>query len=255
MSHAPFTLTYAGLTDVGVQRSVNQDCYSIALDGSLFVVADGMGGHAGGQEASRIATDTICDYVKAHVGAMDLACTQNTAESIPVILEQAVLKANQAILADQKLHPERADMGTTAVVLFVKNGEFWCVHVGDSRLYLMRESGFFQVTQDHTWVTRALSAGLITLEQSYHHPLRHVLSQCVGREDLRSVEAQRIDVEPNDQLLLCSDGLTEELSKDAIITHLQQGKTCQEQVGALVEAAKTNGGRDNITAIAISVSV
>lgn len=245
MSHSPIRLTFAGLTDVGLKRSANQDCYHLSSDGSLFVVADGMGGHVGGQEASRIATDTIRSYIEAN---------KRISESSSELLEQAIFAANDAVLVDQGTHPERSDMGTTVVVLLVQDEQFWCAHVGDSRLYLLRESGFYQVTQDHTWVTRALRDGSLTLEQSHCHPWRHVLSQCVGREDLNPIETQSIEIEPGDLLLLCSDGLTEELSDDAIITCLQQATTCEEQVRSLVEAAKAQGGRDNITAIAIHIT-
>lgn len=244
MSKSPTRLTFAGLTDVGLKRSANQDCYYLSPDGSLFIVADGMGGHVGGQEASRIATDTIRAYIKSKL---------DSAQDADVLLSQAILAANDAVLADQGTHPERSDMGTTVVVLLVKDNQFWCAHVGDSRLYLMRESGFFQMTQDHTWVTRAMQEGSLTPEQSHCHPWRHVLSQCVGRADLKLIETKPIEIEPGDQLLLCSDGLTEELSDDAIITCLQQSPTCESQVSALIEAAKMQGGRDNITVIAITV--
>lgn len=237
-------LTFAGLTDIGRHRAANQDSYYLSPLGDLFVVADGMGGHLGGQEASRIATTTIEQYVAAFKDS-DLTS--------PALLEQAVLAANQAILTDQQTHPDRADMGTTVVILMLRKGLFWCAHVGDSRLYLLRESGFFQITQDHTWVAQAIKNGELTPDQLQQHPWRHVLSQCVGRKDLRSVETQQIHIEPGDRLLLCSDGLTEELSNDAIITFLQIADTCQGAVMQLIEAAKAQGGRDNITAIAIAI--
>lgn len=245
MSHLPIRLTFAGLTDVGLQRSANQDCYHVESDGSLFIVADGMGGHVGGQEASRIATDAIRNYIETH---------KNSDQSSASLLEEAIFIANDAILADQAAHPERADMGTTVVVLMVREEQFWCAHVGDSRLYLMKESEFLQITQDHTWVTRAIRDGSLTPEQSHCHPWRHVLSQCVGREDLNPIETQSIEIEPGDQLLLCSDGLTEELPDEAIFSCLQTVKTCDAQVSHLIEAAKAQGGRDNITAITISTS-
>jgi len=207
-------------------------------------VADGMGGHVGGQEASRLATAAIERYITTHRDS-DLAS--------PVLLEQAVLAANTDVLANQQAHPQLADMGTTVVILMIRAGEFWCAHVGDSRLYLLRESGFFQITQDHTWVAQALEEGGLTAEELHQHPWRHVLSQCIGREGLLSVEAQKIKIEIDDRLLLCSDGLTEELSRDAIITNLQAASTCQEAVVQLVEAAKTQGGRDNITAVALFI--
>ncbi|MEM6451211.1 MAG: Stp1/IreP family PP2C-type Ser/Thr phosphatase [Cyanobacteria bacterium P01_D01_bin.105] len=246
MSYLPIRLSFAGLTDVGLLRSANQDCYYLDPDGSLFVVADGMGGHVGGQEASRLATNAIRTYIEANT---DLDHSPHS------LLEQAIFTANEAVLADQGAHPERAHMGTTVVILLVRDGQFWCAHVGDSRLYLMRESKFVQITQDHTWVTQAIKDGTLSPEQSHSHPWRHVLSQCVGREDLNSIETQPVEIKPGDQLLLCSDGLTEEVSDDAIMACLQEIGSCEGQVSALIEAAKAQGGRDNITAIAIAVSV
>jgi PPM family protein phosphatase len=244
MSHSLMGLTFAGLTDVGLQRSANQDSYYLSPAGELFIVADGMGGHVGGQEASRLATAAIETYIAAHHGS-DIPSS--------ALLEKAIFSANAAVLADQQAHAERSDMGTTVVILLLRDNQFWCAHVGDSRLYLLRESGFFQVTQDHTWVAQAIKDGDLTPDQLQQHPWRHVLSQCVGREDLLTVEPQRLQVEPGDQLLLCSDGLTEELSNDEIITYLQSAETCQEAVVELISAAKKRGGRDNITAIALFI--
>jgi len=238
-------ITFAGLTDVGLHRHANQDSYYMSPAGDLFIVADGMGGHVGGQEASRLSTAVITSYLAEHIN--------NSEISSAALLEQAILRANEVILSDQRQHPERSDMGTTVVLLMVRNGEFWCAHVGDSRLYLLRESGFIQITEDHTWVTQAMRSGDLSVDQLAHHPWRHVLSQCVGREDLVAVEAKLIQTEPGDRLLLCSDGLTEELSDELIITCLQSAPTCEDAVTCLVESAKMKGGRDNITAVALSI--
>ena len=237
-------LMFAGLSDTGKQRTSNQDSYYLSPDGNLFIVADGMGGHAGGQEASRLATETIQQYLE-----------ENKESDRPTsdLLEQAILTANAAIVSCQHQHSEMAEMGTTVVVLMRRNDEFWCAHVGDSRLYILRESGFIQVTQDHTWVTQAVAQGDITPDQVQTHPLRHVLSRCVGREDLLYVEAQRLNIEMGDRLLLCSDGLTEELSSDAIIVCIQSAHTCEEAVLSLIAAANAQGGRDNITAVVLAV--
>lgn len=244
MDYSLTGIHFAGLTDVGLHRSANQDSYYLSPQGDLFIVADGMGGHIGGQEASRIATEVIREYLMQHRASDD---------SPDILLEQAILKANEAVIADQRQHPARADMGTTVVVAMVQDDELWCAHVGDSRLYILRESGFIQVTQDHTWVAQAMRSGDLSADQLAHHPWRHVLSQCIGREDLLEVETQRLQIEPGDRLLLCSDGLTEELSNDAIITYLQSAQTCEGAVAALVAAAKAQGGRDNITAVALSI--
>lgn len=246
MGHFLEGLTFAGLSDVGHHRATNQDSYYISPMGDLFIVADGMGGHIGGKEASRLATETIKAYLSVH---------RQSARTAPDLLGQAILAANEAILADQRSHPERSDMGTTLVVVLIRYEQFWCAHVGDSRLYRLRESGFMQLTQDHTWVAQAIASGELTPDQSMHHPWRHVLSQCVGREDLLKIEINPFEVEPGDRLLLCSDGLTEDLSDDAIITYLQSAPTCQRAVETLIEAAKAQGGRDNITTVALDIPI
>lgn len=235
---------FTGMTDTGLVRSANQDSYVIDSDGRFFVVADGMGGHAGGQEASRIATDIIQTFL-----------TQYWNSEIPSeqLLEKAILEANQAILNDQTQHPERADMGTTLVVLMFRDEQPLCAHVGDSRLYRLRDATLQQLTEDHTWVARAVQLGELTPEQARSHPWRHVLAQCLGREDLQPVAIQPIDVQPCDRILLCTDGLTEELSDQIIATQLESIRVCEKAALALIDAAKDRGGRDNITVIVILI--
>jgi serine/threonine protein phosphatase PrpC len=229
---------FTGLTDTGIQRSVNQDDYYIDPEGRFFIVADGMGGHAGGQEASRIATQVIRDYLEAHWDSV------SASESL---LEKAVFEANQSILADQSEHPQRSDMGTTVVVLMFHNDLAWYAHVGDSRLYRLRGDRLEQISDDQTWVARALKMGDLTEEEARIHPWRHVLSQCLGRKDLYKVEVHAIELRPGDRALLCSDGLTEEVHNTSIRTLLLQHPNCEEAAEALVEEAKKNGGSDNIT--------
>ncbi|MBD2465996.1 serine/threonine-protein phosphatase [Oscillatoria sp. FACHB-1407] len=235
---------FTGLTDPGLLRSVNQDAYYIDPDGRFFIVADGMGGHAGGQEASRIATRSIQLYLDEN---------WNSLEPSKTLLENSFLKANQAILQDQVAHPERSDMGTTAVVVIFRNGQPWCAHIGDSRLYRLRGAKLEQITEDHTWVARAMKLGDLTPDQARIHPWRHILSKCLGREDLRQVDAQPLDVQPSDRLLLCSDGLTEELSDHLIASHLKSIRACDKAAMALVNAAKDKGGRDNITVVIVAI--
>ncbi|MBE9180752.1 Stp1/IreP family PP2C-type Ser/Thr phosphatase [Oculatella sp. LEGE 06141] len=236
--------SFTGLTDPGLIRSVNQDAYHIDPDGRFFIVADGMGGHAGGQEASRIATHSIQVYLDAH---------WESPEPSKTVLENAFLKANQAILQDQASHPERSDMGTTAVVVVFRDEQPWCAHIGDSRLYRLRGAKLQQITEDHTWVARALKMGELTSDQARVHPWRHILSKCLGREDLRQIDAQSFDLQPSDRLLLCSDGLTEELSDHLIASQLKSIRPCDRAAIALVDAAKEHGGRDNITVVIVSV--
>jgi PPM family protein phosphatase len=238
-------LQSTGATDPGLIRFSNQDAYYVDPEGRFFIVADGMGGHAGGEEASRIASEEIQSYLGAHWDS-----------SIPTeqLLEKALLQANEAILHDQQNHPERSDMGTTAVVVVFRDQDLpWVAHVGDSRLYRLRDSQLDQVTEDHTWVARALKVGDITPDEARIHPFRHVLSRCLGREDLNHIEVQKFDLKEGDRLLLCSDGLTEELIDDKIATYMQESPMLEKAASALIEAAKQHGGHDNITVVIVSL--
>ena len=234
---------FIGLTDTGVVRTANQDNYFVDDKlGRFFIVADGMGGHAGGEEASRIATEIINAYLQKN---------WDSPVDSEVLLKEAVEKANSGIIEDQKVHPERRDMGTTIVVLIFRDEQPLCAHVGDSRLYRSRDSHLEQITDDHTWVGMALKKGEINAEQAKFHPWRHVLSQCLGREDLQHIDIQEFEVKSGDRLLICSDGLTEEVTDEQIETALTDLKSCRETAQELIDAAKAAGGSDNITVVIV----
>ncbi len=237
-------LRFTGLTNRGLVRSANQDAYHIDPEGRFVIIADGMGGHAGGEEASRIATQVIQAYLVEH---------WNSPKPNPALLEGAFFQANQVIVKDQQNYPQRSDMGTTVVAVIFRERQPWCAHVGDSRLYRLRSSKLEQLTEDHTWVARALKFGELTPEEARTHPYRHILLSCLGREDLREIVVQALDVQPGDRLLLCSDGLTEELSDGLIASHLQSNAAADRAVSALVQAALANGGRDNITVAIVAI--
>lgn len=244
MNSPKISRSFTGQTDVGLVRSANQDSFYIdEPKARFFIVADGMGGHAGGQEASQIAAEYIRDYLEEYWES-----DTPTSE----LLQAALLSANQAILEDQQEHPERGDMGTTAVMIAFRHDGAWLAHIGDSRLYRFRNQELTQVTKDHTWVARALEMGDIDPEQAKFHPWRHVLFQCLGRRDLHAVEVAALDVQSNDVFLLCSDGLTEEVSDQNITKILQLDKPPQDLASELIEAAKNGGGSDNITIVLVA---
>lgn len=234
---------FIGQSDVGLLRSVNQDSYYVDEEaGRFFIVADGMGGHAGGQEASQIAVERISAYLLEH---------WETDLPTPELLQQAILTANQSILDDQDSHPERGDMGTTVVLIAFRHDGNWRAHIGDSRLYCFRQGQLLQVTEDHTWVARALKMGDLEPDQIKTHPWRHVLFQCLGRQDLAEAEVGILDVKTGDVFLLCSDGLTEEVEEATISEILQVTSEPERIAEALIEAAKAGGGSDNITVILV----
>ncbi|MEA5571714.1 Stp1/IreP family PP2C-type Ser/Thr phosphatase [Calothrix sp. UHCC 0171] len=237
-------INFIGASDPGLIRFSNQDAFYTDPEGRFFIVADGMGGHAGGEEASRIATQEIQSYLGA-----------NWNSTIPSqkLLEEALLQANEAIIRDQQNHPERSDMGTTAVVVLFRENSPLCAHVGDSRLYRWRNSQLDQITEDHTWVARALKVGDISPDEARIHPFRHVLSRCLGREDLQHVDIQPLDIQQGDRLLLCSDGLTEELVDEKIAAYMQDTSMLDKASIALIEAAKEHGGHDNITVVLVAI--
>ena len=238
--------TFAGLTDPGLVRSYNQDSHYLDPQGRFFILADGMGGHAGGEEASRITTEVIRHYLEANWDA--------PIESYD-LLEKSIYQANEGILEDQAQHPERGDMGTTVVVILFRHGETWRAHVGDSRLYRFRENLLEQITSDHTWISQAVRAGEITEDDAKHHPWRHVLSQCLGRRDLyEGIDIHKIEeILPGDRFLLCSDGLTEEVTDELINKSLTETDDLEEAVGKLVQNAKDGGGSDNITVVLVAI--
>jgi PPM family protein phosphatase len=231
---------FTGLSDKGMVRSANQDAYHIDPDGRFFIVADGMGGHAGGEEASRIAIETTHTFLSAH---------WESEPDVKNLMTQALIAANDAIVADQEQNAARADMGTTVVMILFKDDVAWSAHVGDSRLYRLRDEKLDLITEDDTWVARAMKLGQLTAEEAKVHPLRHVLSHCLGRRDLRQINTQTQDIKSGDRILLCSDGLTEEVPHDEIASRLVEAESNEAAAQALIDAAKQHGGSDNITVI------
>jgi serine/threonine protein phosphatase PrpC len=237
-------LTSTGLTDPGLIRSNNQDSYHCDLDKRFFIVADGMGGHAGGEEASRMATEVIQSYLSEN---------WQSSHSTEELLKKSLWAANEAILDDQQRNPQRSDMGTTVVVVAVRKNSAFCAHIGDSRIYRLRGDQLQQITDDHTWIAKAIKMGDITADEARIHPFRHVLSSCLGRDDLNQMDIKPVDLQVGDRLLLCSDGLTEELIDEKISEGIQNSSSLETAAQSLIDAAKEEGGHDNITVVLVSV--
>jgi serine/threonine protein phosphatase PrpC len=221
-------------TDVGRVREGNEDAYMTRHP--LFAVADGMGGHQGGEVASKLALETL---EKAADGAPDLA--------------EVVRAANRAVFATAAKDPGLAGMGTTLTAVLVEDDRLHLAHVGDSRMYLLRDGNLGRVTKDHTVVERLVDEGRLTPEDAERHPQRSILTRALGVEEDVQVDEADVDVRPGDRVLLCSDGLTGMVDEDDILRILGQHADPQGASDALVAAANQAGGQDNITAVVLDV--
>jgi protein phosphatase len=234
----PRRIETASLSDVGRRRASNQDAFGglVAASGArLLGVADGMGGHAGGATASRVAVETVEEFVGRSTGD-------------PARLLQAALEAaNRRVHAEARSDPSLTGMGTTGVaLLFQSTGGAWVAHVGDSRAYRLRDGRLEQLTPDHSLVAELERRGMITAAEARVHPRRNEVLRCIGVDPEVDVDVAPVDVQPGDQYLLCSDGLCGVLGDEEIAAELLRAAP-EVAARRLVDAANERGGPDNIT--------
>jgi serine/threonine protein phosphatase PrpC len=209
--------------------------------GYLYAVADGMGGEAGGQQASTLAIQTLlAEYYR------------DPEPDVGLSLWRAVQAANQSVYRKARTTPALARMGTTMTAIVVRGEELVVAHVGDSRAYLIRNDGIRQLTRDHTWVADAIRAGTISPEEARTHPNRHILNRALGSEPQVEIDVGREKLQPGDRVLLCSDGLTGLVGDNEMLQHVQRLGPLRAP-DALVDLANDRGGYDNITAVVVSV--
>ena len=269
--HPSLSVRSFGLTDAGKVRATNQDHFLVAVllkalqveqtsipqrrtqhsqDRShLFVVADGMGGHAGGEQASAMAIDSVETYV---LGTFKWFAQFREPEQDRVLadFQAALSEANARVLAEAKDWPELRGMGTTLTLAYSLNDVLFVAHVGDSRCYLRRQGMLHQLTQDHTLVEEMVRNGTVAVDDAAKHRLRHVITNAVGGSAANlKVEVHKLLLEVGDRVLLCSDGVTGMLSDDEINLILQAAAEPEEACRQLVDRANAAGGLDNITAV------
>ncbi len=240
----------AALSDVGRRRAGNEDSYLMRPALGIFAVADGMGGHAAGEVASRIAVETV----EAHV---DTAYSRlHGRVRATGIMRDAVQAANQEILDRAGRDPTLQGMGTTltAMALVSRDGCGVVAHVGDSRAYRLRDGELLQVTRDQTWVQQQVDDGVLTPESARVHPFSNILSQALGTDPDVEVEIEEVDVREGDRFLLCSDGLTGMLPDRVIRRILVDAPDVHDAVRRLIEEGNERGGHDNITAVLVHVT-
>ncbi|HEX8996057.1 MAG TPA: Stp1/IreP family PP2C-type Ser/Thr phosphatase [Ktedonobacterales bacterium] len=239
------------LTDVGRKRERNQDNVTSEVPttadvleerGALFVVCDGMGGHAAGEVASELGVRTIREVYFASKG-----------QDVITSIAQAVKSANDAIYSLARSHTEYSGMGTTCVALVIVGGRAYIVNIGDSRAYIIRNGQMRQVTQDHSWVAEQVRIGLLTEEQARVHAHRNVITRSLGTQPNITADLFVETLRDGDRVLLCSDGLHGYVDEEAIAQEVVTQTSAEQASRDLIDMANANGGPDNISAIVVDV--
>lgn len=241
----------AGRTDVGRVRSSNQDSLVVDQVHGLFVVADGMGGHAGGEIASQICAETISRCLVRDLHILTSKIKSHPIQPIFELCSRAINAASLKIYERALEQPNLHGMGTTATFVQVVDGHAYCAHVGDSRLYLVRSGFIYQMTSDHSLVSEQVLAGRITEEEAKKHKLKNVITRCVGYQESEYADTFHFALEEHDFIMLCSDGLHGRISNREICKIIAD--TGLGSVDLLIEKANQNGGDDNITAIVVGI--
>jgi PPM family protein phosphatase len=238
----------AGATHVGRVRRGNEDSFLVDADRGVFLVADGMGGHAAGEIASELAAGTVGGAL------MEGVDRGLTADELAAVMVDSFRAADAAIARHVALHPETQGMGTTVTAcVLCTDGTFRLGHIGDSRAYLLREGSLAQVTTDHTWVQREVDAGRLTPSGARRHRLSHILTRALGAEPSDDPDLLAGHLLPGDRLLLCTDGLTGMLTDRVIAKVLPLEIRLEDRVAELIRLANERGGRDNVTAVLIEI--
>ncbi len=243
-------ITVACKTDLGRVRENNEDKFeyflpedeaTLAARGLVFVVCDGMGGHAAGQIASELACKTFIDVYLHHPSAEP-----------DVALRAAVTAANRFVTDVSRAVPARRGMGTTLSAIALVQDKCFTVQVGDSRIYRLRQGELLQMTVDHTWVEEMVRAGMITYEEAENHPRKHMLTRAIGADGEVQPDIELHAIQQGDIYMLCSDGLINHTTDD-VISQLLANHPPSEAVWKLVGHALTNGGSDNTTVLVVRV--
>lgn len=230
-------ISFGHATHTGHVRQQNEDCYGYNIDIGLWLIADGMGGHAAGDIASQVAVEHIVESCEQ---GNDIATATSTAH-------QAVINAAERGLG----HPE---MGTTAVTLQISSGQYQVAWIGDSRAYLWNGKLLVRLTRDHSMVQDLLDGGMLSEEAVVNYPFSNLLTRTIGVDSSSEVDADTVSgtFHRGEQILLCSDGLTNEVDEEDIRVIMSSPGSPQELADHLVDVALSNGGSDNVTAIIVS---
>jgi PPM family protein phosphatase len=260
-----------GLTDQGRLRTSNQDQFLIAElaksmhiaqsslaqprtqygeeRGHLLVVADGMGGHAGGEQASALAVVSIEDFA-LNTLKWFFHLEEGEGQNVVADLQTAMRDADERVFQEAASHPELRGMGTTVTMAYILGATLFVIHVGDSRGYMLRDGKLYRLTNDHTVAQDLVNQGVLEPEVAAHHPYSHIITNAVGGTTHGlQVEVLKLEIAPGDRLLLCSDGLTDMVTDEGIAAALRDEPDPAAACQRLVSEANAAGGKDNITVV------
>lgn len=250
----------AACSHVGLKKDKNEDSYgvfgddtpglSLFKEGMLLVVADGLGGHIGGDIASKLGVSMLKDILKEPPPADNIRGSEKEEEYYADLMRSAIRRANESIFrTNMDLVKGGRPMGTTVVSALIQPGVAYIGNVGDSRAYLYRAGKFIARTEDHSWVEEQVKQGAMTKTEAESDKRRHLLTRSIGTHPDITVDLYKWRLQPGDVLLLCSDGLSNMIPDQELMYIMGQSITAQEIVNQMVDLANRNGGRDNITAI------
>jgi len=239
-------ISFAGKTDVGRKRSNNEDIFAIEPNLGFCLVADGLGGAAAGELASRIFLETALDVF----GQADSSTAAEVSKKIQISFNMA----NENILKHTQINPAHKGMGCTAELMAFYEEGFVLGHIGDSRTYRYRNGRFMRITRDHSLVQDQIDKGVIAPENARNHPMRNVIHKAVGIDNQVELDIVKSKVLPRDQYLLCSDGLTDMVEDEKILRALKMDLTLDQKVEQLIEMALSAGGRDNVSVVLLKIS-
>lgn len=243
-------------TDPGPVREHNEDAFLVDVENGVFLVADGMGGHAAGEVASAIAIDTVAEVLLYAEDPEETRLEASLEEPAAVVLERMRYAMNQAsmrIRQEAARNPQQSGMGTTLVALIIEGGTAYLAHVGDSRIYLFRDGKLELLTRDHTVVQQEIDAGRLTPELARIVPHKNMLTQSVGCHGPVEPDTSHQPVKAGDLFVLCSDGLTDPLD-DRALEQIIGGKPSDQLAEELTQQALENGTEDNVTVVVVAVS-
>ncbi len=257
---ATMKLVSCGITDIGRKRQRNEDSYLVNDKLKLYVVADGMGGHAGGEFASKIAVSTVEEILKGEDRKKSKVPDKSYLDSEPGTndgssqekLREALTRAGSMIIRKASEEPELRGMGTTSTVMLFMEDKAYVAHVGDSRAYCIRAGNITQITEDHSLVHEQLKSGLITQTEARTHQLKNIITRSVGVHEEVEIDTMVWKVQEDDTYVMCSDGLSN-MVQDHEILKIAAEKDAEQVARKLVDLANERGGDDNITLIVIRV--